>query len=317
MFDSMILNPYTRTCLKNYMQTNSLAAQSVILCGEKGLGKRMVGETLAKFLLNYGGNYPLEKHPDFYLVEPKDGLISKGDADAIREFANIRVSVAPRKVVLVDDANLMGTAAANSLLKIIEDDNLTCVFIFVAHEALLPTITSRCNNIDFPIIPEEEIRVYLGTETDVSEVAIAASGGRIGLYHYYKENASFMEKMAAVIETLNGMDQVREILTVCNALKEKDRDYLYDNLKAEERMGFFSLIQCIFRMHIISLSGCGKELPFINGENLSRFYDLEISIEILKEVERAMLLCGKKGRYSKNDFFELLCAMVGERGVCL
>lgn len=318
MFESMLLSPYTRTCLKNYMQTNCKTSQSVILSGEKGLGKRKVGEILAKFLLNYGGEYPLEKHPDFHLIEPKDGLISKEMADEIREMANVRVSIAPRRVFLIDDANLMGTPAANSLLKTIEDDNRTCVFILVAHQRLLPTIVSRCIDIEFQVLSEEELVSFLSAKESVDSVAIAASGGRVGLYHYYTENSSFMVKMMEILNTLNTMDHSREILNVCHAMKEKDEKYLFDDLEGlNERLGFFSLFQSIFRQHILFLSGCGKEMPFMNGENLRRFYSLESSLEILEALERAMCLSRRKGRYSKNDFFELLCILAKERGTCV
>jgi replication-associated recombination protein RarA len=318
MFESMLLSPFTRTCLENYMQSSCETSQSVILSGEKGLGKRNVGEILAKFLLNYGGEYPLEKHPDFYLVEPKDGLISKEMADEIREMANVRVSIAPRRVFLIDDANLMGTAAANSLLKTIEDENKTSVFILVAHQRLLPTIVSRCIEVAFQVLPEEELVSFLSTEEAVDNVAIASSGGRIGLYYYYTENSSFMVKMLEILNTLNTMDHSREILNVCHAMKEKDGKYLFNYLEGpNERLGFLSLIQSVFRQHILFLSGCGNEMPFMDGVNMSRFYSLESSLEVLEALDRAMYLSRRKGRYSKNDFFELLCVLAKEREVCV
>jgi len=314
MFDEQLLNPLTRGLLSKYLKVDLLTAQSVILRGDKGLGKRTVGEEIAKFLLNYGGEYRIDKHPDFYRLEPKDGAITKAQTDAVREFVNIYASIAPRKVVLVDDADLIGNSAANSLLKVLEDDNKTCVFIFIAHSGLLPTIMSRCVEIDFSAVEIEALQVFLAA--GVNDLALLSSGGKIGQYQKLSSNGLFLAEAGKIVETLNTMNNPRELLTTCHAVKEKDGSYLYDVLDVEERVGLFILLQGIFQHHLLKLYCCGEELSFINGNNLEQFYDIDCSMVILNELQRAIKLSGKKGKFSKNDFFELLTKFVYKKGEC-
>jgi|GEM_PF-874404 len=303
MFDDLLLNPDTRERLELYLRIPAATAPSLVLAGENGLGKRTVGDEIGKFLLNYGGAL-IDKHPDFLRVNPEGGKISKGQADTVRAFTNIHTSIAPRRVILIDDAECMGDSAANSLLKTLEDGAQTCVFIFVAHKPLLPTINSRCAFISFSIMEDHELKNSM--PSDVNDIVLAASDGRIGRYYMLQEDTDFQKQADKIVHTLNTMTHPRALLLVCHAMMEKDKDYLFEVFSSEQCQGLYALLMAIFRHHLLHLNQGGEELTFINAENLCHFYDSQKTVKILKQLKRAQYLSGKKGRFSKNDFFELL-----------
>jgi len=102
--------------------------------------------------------YEAGSHPDFFRVEP-DGVFIK--IDQMREMISalsLKSYMGGRKTALIDSAEKMNIAAANSFLKTLEEPPPGCVIILVSPSpsALLPTIVSRCRIVRFvPMRPKE------------------------------------------------------------------------------------------------------------------------------------------------------------------
>ncbi len=64
-----------------------------------------------------------------------------------------------RRVVIVMQAEDVGTESANALLKVLEEPNPGTVFVLTTSKrsALLPTIVSRCQSLRFDLLSEKEI----------------------------------------------------------------------------------------------------------------------------------------------------------------
>jgi DNA polymerase-3 subunit delta' len=127
-------------------------------------------------------------HPDFRLIEPEifsQGSDSSDSAEATGEksaaedeitggkkvakkpskqiiveqirnavdFVNISSHQSGYKIVLIHPAEAMNAAAANALLKNLEEPPARTLFILVTHQAqyLLPTIRSRCRQVAMPM----------------------------------------------------------------------------------------------------------------------------------------------------------------------
>lgn len=111
-------------------------------------------------------------HPDILWVEPtylhqgqrlssaeaaEKGLKRKAPpairTEQIREIAQFlsrRSAIAPRLVVVIEQAETMAEAAANALLKTLEEPGqATIILIAPSVESLLPTLVSRCQKIPF------------------------------------------------------------------------------------------------------------------------------------------------------------------------
>lgn len=89
-------------------------------------------------------------------------------------------------VALVEPADAMNVAAANALLKTLEEPNPGRYVILVSShpERLPPTIRSRCQRVDFALPPAEEALAWLvanGVDRAGAEAALEAAAGNPGL----------------------------------------------------------------------------------------------------------------------------------------
>ncbi len=138
---------------------------ALLLTGTSGVGKRRFAELLAKSMLcNESDEYGMPcnqcrgchlfdagSHPDYRTIEPEEkGKFIK--IDAIREFTSSGALTAQAggfKVSIIEPADAMNTAAANSLLKTLEEPaDWTLMILISATPGRLPaTIRSRCQQI--------------------------------------------------------------------------------------------------------------------------------------------------------------------------
>ncbi len=87
------------------------------------------------------------------------------------------------RVVIVMQADEMGTESANALLKVLEEPNPGSVFILTTSKpsALLPTIVSRCQSLRFDLLSEREIADELvsryGLEPSDAKLKARLAGG--------------------------------------------------------------------------------------------------------------------------------------------
>ena len=109
--------------------------------------------------------------------------------DRVRQgigFLQRRPSESRHSILIVDQAHRMEAAAANALLKILEEPPPHAVLVLLtpSWHALLPTIRSRCRAVPFQLVPRSHIVSYLverremGAEESVLRAGL--SGGRIG-----------------------------------------------------------------------------------------------------------------------------------------
>lgn len=153
---------------------------ALLFTGEKGIGKYLTAKILAKALL-CGNAIPCDNcpsckmfdeqnHPDYYYLQPEGKTLKMIKIEQIRQM-QAGISLAPylsdKRVVIIDDAELMNEPAANSLLKTLEEPVGQVFFILITSnkDMLLTTILSRCTKIYFsPLTDEEVIRVLEQTQ---------------------------------------------------------------------------------------------------------------------------------------------------------
>ncbi len=225
---------------------------AMLFCGAEGIGKRRTALSLAAMLLCEadGAEGPCGRcescaafqagtHPDFYLVEPESrGKSAKSiKIEQIRELQT-RIAwapkLSPRRVILMDGVELMNEAAANSLLKTIEEPPGPMFFILVTSTpaALLDTIRSRCMRVEFGMLPQQELARALpghGIPAEQAPVLASLSDGSLGraLQLYADGGLELRADAAGLLRELADMDMDR-LWKRARALSELPREKLAD-----------------------------------------------------------------------------------------
>jgi len=100
-------------------------------------------------------------HPDVVALE-REGAAMIVPIESIRQNVIARVGLAPHeaqvRVFILDEATALQPAAANALLKTLEEPPARTMFVLatVAPDQLLPTIRSRCQRIAFAALAAED-----------------------------------------------------------------------------------------------------------------------------------------------------------------
>tara|TARA_R110002012_G_scaffold273830_5_gene459935 strand:+ start:539 stop:1693 length:1155 start_codon:yes stop_codon:yes gene_type:complete len=104
-------------------------------------------------------------------VDNKQGQIGVDEALDITKALALKSYEGGYKIMLIWMVDKMNTAAANKLLKLIEEPPNKTVFLLIAEdeEQILSTIKSRCQLIHFPPLAEEDIKNGLIKQYNLSE----------------------------------------------------------------------------------------------------------------------------------------------------
>jgi DNA polymerase-3 subunit delta' len=173
-----------------------------LLAGKSGLGKRDFALAAARELVAEPGvPQPAGDHPDIITLTygPKDDKAEKAAADgkpfelarsirikqirAMQKRLVTRPTLGSRRAIIIDPADDMEKAAANALLKSLEEPPAGTFFLLVTHRParLLPTIRSRCRTLRFPVLSDSELAAMLAEAgLPFDPQAIAAAEGSFG-----------------------------------------------------------------------------------------------------------------------------------------
>ena len=197
--------PWLEPAWQRLLATRTRPAQALLLAGPRGVGKGALARAWAQALLceaplSAGGAcgrcpacHWLETggHPDFRLVGLQEKTNKQGETrmavtievDQAREtvdFVQLSTTRAGFRVVLVDPADSLNPAAANALLKVLEEPPLNTVFVLVSDQPrrLLATVRSRCTRLDIGLPAVEQAARWLVEQGVADETnLLALSGG--------------------------------------------------------------------------------------------------------------------------------------------
>jgi DNA polymerase III delta' subunit len=145
--------------------TSERLAHAYVFAGPESVGKKTVARRLAEHLLCEFSNacgqcgqcktLSAGSNPDYIEILSEDVI----KIEAVRDLS-YKLSLKPysgkKKFAVIDNAHLLTTEAANSLLKILEEpkDHTIMVLVTSSPHSLLPTITSRAQKINFGPLPD-------------------------------------------------------------------------------------------------------------------------------------------------------------------
>lgn len=140
----------------------------LLLVGEEGVGRRAsVLATVREIIAESRGSdgsavLQVDRglHPDVFTIAPLPD--KELDVDSIREAiadSNQHPVASPLRFFIIDGADRMTSAAANAILKTLEEPSEFSRFFLLAesYDRVIPTIRSRCGRVDYRTLPESFI----------------------------------------------------------------------------------------------------------------------------------------------------------------
>lgn len=164
----------------NQAREHQRMPQALLLVGPRHVGVDSFAERMAWILLCHGEEKPCltctscellkaNSHPDYKRIVPEaaGGVIKIDQIRLIQEDVYQTPKCGHSQVILIEPANKMNVAAANALLKILEEPPSSVFFILVAEQcSTIPaTILSRCQHLMFSDkLMDEPHYFVLGTQ---------------------------------------------------------------------------------------------------------------------------------------------------------
>jgi len=212
--------PWQEAAWRRLQQLRERLPHAILFHGPTGIGKAAFAECFAQSLLCQSpdadghacgdcdscGWFSQYSHPDYRRVRPelledegapdgdeggeekKGGKASKAPSKdikidqvrALADFMNVSTHRQGMRVILLYPAEALNTAAANALLKTLEEPPPQTVFLLVSNslDRLLPTILSRCRKFALAMPERGEALQWLSAQGVAdAEVWLAEQGG--------------------------------------------------------------------------------------------------------------------------------------------
>jgi DNA polymerase-3 subunit delta' len=280
---------------------------AILLTGVEHTGKARFALALARLLLcqqpeaeyNCGHCHACElsmsgSHGDFRSLHP-EGTSRVIKVDQIRELVDFGTKTAgfgQRKVIILSPAESMNRAAANALLKLLEEPSEGTFIILVCHrsQALPATIRSRCQAVTFPMPKTELSLLWLDNLTGAraeSEEALLLAGGQAMLAANMYENAALdsAKKIHAGLDALaQGNYTLREIGTLMvdwpaeevlqqlvKFLQGLVRSMEYNTLAGPQGRNVFGLLDYVIELQHAVTSGANPNRQLLLDSLSARF----------------------------------------------
>lgn len=167
-------------------------------------------------------------HPDVVTIAPDGNYIKIEQTRQILDTILFRPFEGKYKVYIFEDAQALTDAAANQLLKVLEEPPPYAVLVLIINDVtnLPPTVFSRCQRVPFGYVEEKIINDYISENFDFEPEKLASlvklSAGSIGKAASLAKDAQFWKarefalKAASVASSLN----YAEALTLATKVEE-------------------------------------------------------------------------------------------------
>lgn len=219
-------------------------------------------------------------------------------------------SIGRRRVYIIARAETLTEAAANSLLKVLEEPPSYVQFVLLAPNSasLLPTIVSRCQMIRLSPVPVEELSNYLhdslGVEAERAGMLAAYAEGRVGQAVRMARTPLVGEEIGRILDLAESIpeaprvralrlaEQMRKLATQTKALVGEEATASVDGSEEGETAGsakektsrrqlaaVFDLLLTFYR-DLLTLSVSGPETKrLVNRERVTKLYRLACTSE--------------------------------------
>ncbi|MCF6178364.1 MAG: DNA polymerase III subunit delta' [Geopsychrobacter sp.] len=160
---------------------NQRLAHAYLFDGPEGVGKKLMALALARALFCEQGDGCGEcpacrkvdhlNHPDLHLLVPDGTQIKIDQVRKLQQDISLRPLEAKVKICVIDGAEALNIAAANALLKTLEEPlpGTLLILLSAKPEMLLDTIRSRCQRLRFNRLSRPRLAGILENRLGLSE----------------------------------------------------------------------------------------------------------------------------------------------------
>ncbi|MBF0491261.1 MAG: DNA polymerase III subunit delta' [Deltaproteobacteria bacterium] len=271
--------------LKHLLQlaASNKLPHALLFCGPEGIGKSLVALHFVQKMF-CAGSEPCQKcptclrvqeknHPDLLWIEPEKEVIKIEKVRQMKQWLSLKPLEACRKIIILRDAHALPPAAANALLKILEEppSDVLIILITAFPNALLKTILSRAQKIYFqPLSPNQTAQVLALKNHVPNSELLRTHALSPGQWLSLKSEAlELIEKQ--ILPALNS--KPRQLLQLLNVAQEISGD-------AETEKSVLTLLLWEWRKRILQ-NPC--------AENLEKFQCIGLSLKRLDRYANALL----------------------------
>lgn len=239
-FKDIIGHKYPISILKKAV-LNKRIFHSYLFLGPERVGKTTVALNFAKVLYcqnSVDGDscdecdscYKIDTgiHPDVQLLNPDGVNIKIEQTRAMQRAASFKSYGGNWKIFILPLAERLSTPAANSILRILEEPpaNVVLILISTSPESIIPTIRSRCQTINFSIVPIETLKESLAERFNLDtrrlEFISRLSEGKVGKVLNLIDNKELLEhreNVMNIIQLINTRKRKIESIKIANELE--------------------------------------------------------------------------------------------------
>ena len=242
-FDSIIGQEHIKEHLRTTL-TSGKVSQAYLITGESMQGKEYIARIFANALVcedPVNGFDPCgncrsckqalsKNHPDIITVtHDKPGTISVDDVRTqIVSDAQIKPYQSKWKIYIMNEAEKMTPQAQNALLKTLEEPPgyVVIMLLSTSASAMLPTVLSRCVQLDMRPVEDKVVREYLMKEIKVpdyqADICVAFARGNIGKARSLAVSEDFEQIKAEAVRVLKfiGKMDTADMIATLKTLEE-------------------------------------------------------------------------------------------------
>jgi DNA polymerase III subunit delta' len=179
------------------------------------------------------------ENPYYEIQIPKSNFIKINSVRNLKRISSLTSAEGSWKVFLIFDADKMNAEASNSLLKTLEEPTEKTLLVLTTSERdrLLPTILSRCQQVQFSPLRDEEIANALQEREEVKPdegqlIAKIAQGSYTAAVELLSENLTAERKQVVdFVRVSLGWKEVSRVELIDALASSKDRNSIEHWLK--------------------------------------------------------------------------------------
>ncbi|WP_339252598.1 DNA polymerase III subunit delta' [Sporosarcina sp. FSL W8-0480] len=285
---------------------NNRIGHAYLFDGDTGTGKEAAALHFAKLMLceQPVNAVPCEtchacrrisskSHPNVTMIEPDGQDIKKEQMSSLIMQMTRKGYEPGRKIYIISRADRMNVAAANTLLKFLEEPEgeVTAILLTSSYQSILPTIQSRCQRITFlPPRREEMIAKLVDSGITASMAStVTMMTADVEQARLLAENDQFAHMRKTVLKLIEASDR-----HVNEALLFIQSEWVPTIKEKEDLECALNLLLYAYRDIVSMKAGLQSEMTFPDQQQIFRGLSMKMTYSQLSASMEAVLQAKKK-----------------------